>query len=551
MITQRDAPAVWASPDPLHGIADHSRRLFAHRIDADTCADRYRGAMRVHVLLVSQYHFVAVEPVLAELDEARRALAPSGVHLVATLVGEPQPHVRRAALATAGHLGLQLDIISIAEPAMVAGLRAGLTHAQGDRPVAIVSLDADGQHDARQIPDLLRSHLARGSGLTIGSRWTRGGSSPGTGVVRSVLSRIGNAATKLATGARGVSDSTTSFRVYHPDLAHLLVGEPLPDEPHGFFSATVAVAQAYGFAVDEVPIVFRPRYTSGSVGGDDLREFVSSLLPVRRHVRSIRRSMRSNQALWAQRSPRLRAQAATGESLFAATEELGNLADAHRFNAWIVDELAPHLGHHVLEVGAGVGAIAVRIAARGHRVTALEPADNVYPDLLRRTADESAVEVLPITSQQLLATRTAEQFDSVVYVSVLEHIRDDVAELGTAYSLLRPGGTLGIFVPAAPWLYGSLDYKSGHYRRYDRPLLRQAISDAGFELVDMHYFDVAGVLPYLLMYRVLDVKSLDSGSSAVYDRLIVPVSRVIQRCIPSPAFGKNLVAIARRPDIDR
>lgn len=507
--------------------------------------------MRVHALLVSQYHFVAVEPVLAELDEARRALAPSGVDLVASLVGEAREQVRTDALHAAGRLGLPLDILTVEPPSLVAelvaGLLAGLSKALDAEPVAVISLDADGQHDARQIPDLLRSHLARGSGLTIGSRWARGGSSPGTGLVRSALSRAGNAMAKLATGARGVSDSTTSFRVYHPDLARLLVDEQLPAEPHGFFSAMVAVAQAYGFAVDEVPIVFRPRYTGGgAVGSHDVREFVASLLPVRRHVRGIRRSMRSNQALWAQRSPRLRAQATTGASLFGATEELGNLADADRFNTWIVDELAPHLGNRVLEVGAGVGAIACKIAARGHRVTALEPAHNVYPDLLRRTADEPLVNALPITSQQLLATGSTERFDSVVYVSVLEHIRDDVAELRTAHALLRPGGTLGVFVPALPWLYGSLDFKSGHYRRYDRPLLRQVLGEAGFELVDVHYFDVVGVLPYLLMYRVLDVKSLDAGSSAVYDRLIVPVSRLVQRGVRSPALGKNLVAVARR-----
>ena len=491
--------------------------------------------MRIHVLLVSEHRFVAVEPVLAELDEARRALEPSGLHLVGTLLGEPRVHVGHEPLEVAKRLGLELDILTLPEQALVSSLLSGFRHALVAGADAVISLDADGQHDARQIPDLLRSHLAHGSGLTIGSRWARGGSSPGTGPLRTVLSRTGNAVAKAATGARGVSDSTTSFRVYHPDLANLVLDEQMPTEPHGF-------------SVDEVPIVFRPRYAGGgTVGGDDLREFAASLLPVRRQVRSIRRSMRSNQALWAQRSPRLRAQAATGESMFAATEELGNLADADRFNTWIVDELEPHLGHRVLEVGAGVGAIATKIAGRGHEVTAIEPADNVFPDLQQRTAGVERFEALPITSQQLLDSGRTNDFDSVVYVSVLEHILDDVAELRTAFQLLRPGGTLGIFVPAMPSLYGSLDFKSGHYRRYDRPLLRQAVTEAGFELVDMHYFDVAGVIPYFLMYRLLDVKSLDSGSSTIYDSLIVPTSRFIQRRVGSPAVGKNLIAVARRP----
>jgi SAM-dependent methyltransferase len=496
--------------------------------------------------LASPHHFRAVEPVLAELDEARRTLEPSGFRLTATLLGVPATGSRPTEFAK--QLGLELGQLSPAEPGFASALLEGFRLAVADEADVIVSLDADGQHDARQIPELVRSHLAHGSGLTIGSRWTRGGSSPGTGLARSALSRAGNATVKAFTGARGVSDSTTSFRVYHPDVAELLLQEDLPEETYGFFSAMVAIIQAHGYSVDEVPIIFRPRYSgTAPLEQHDLREFAASLPTVRRHVRQIRRDMRGNQALWAQRNPRLRAQSATGESVFGATEELANLADAEHFLSWISETVAPHLGPRVLEVGAGVGAIATKLAAAGHDVVAIEPADNVFPELARRTEDAPGVTVLQITSQQLLATPDTVPFDSVVYVSVLEHIRDDVHELRTAFELTRPGGTLALFVPAMPSLYGSLDFKSGHYRRYDRSLLRQVITDAGFEIIRLTYMDVVGVVPYFLMYRMLDVPTLDAGSSKVYDRLIVPVSRALEARVGAPAVGKNLVAVARRP----
>lgn len=499
--------------------------------------------MLVRVLLASPHRFLAVEPVLAELDEARRTLEHSGFRLTATLLGEPAAGTRPAEFSK--ELGLELTILSPAGPGFAGALLDGFRQALADEADVIVSLDADGQHDARQIPELVRSHLARGSGLTIGSRWTRGGSSPGTGVVRSLLSRTGNTAVKVVTGARGVSDSTTSFRVYAPEVAALLVNEELPSETYGFFSAMVAVIQAHGFLVDEVPIVFRPRFAGPSpIEQHDLREFATSLPEVRRHVHAIRREMRGNQALWAQRNPRLRAQAATGESVFGATEELANLSDADRFLTWISDTLEPHLGPRVLEVGAGVGAIATKLAAAGHDVLAIEPADNVFPELARRT--EGRLHARQITSQQLLSEQP-EPFDSVVYVSVLEHIRDDVDELRTAWQLLRPGGTIAVFVPAMPALYGSLDFKSGHYRRYDRSLLRQVVTDAGFAIERLTYMDLAGVVPYFLMYRLLDVPTLDAGSSKVYDRLIVPLSRALEARVGAPAVGKNLVAVARRP----
>ena len=500
----------------------------------------------VRVMLASQHGFVAVEPVLAELDEARRALAPSGIEMSVTMLGRPADE--QASTALAERLGLPLVYLAPVGAGFAAALFAGFRAALDDRADVIVSLDADGQHDARQIPDLVRNHVVRGSGLTIGSRWTRGGSSPGTGFVRTALSRTGNAVVKAVTGARGVSDSTTSFRVYHPDVARLLLDESLPAETYGAFSAMVAIVQAHGFAVDEVPITFRPRYSNvGRLEEHDLREFASSLPTVRRHVMEIRRQMRSNQALWAQRNPRLRAQSDIGESLFGATQELANLSDADRFLSWITDTIEPHLGAKVLEVGAGVGAIATKLSAAGHDVVAIEPATNVFPELQRRTADNPRVTAKQITSQALLAEGAAGSFDSVVYVSVLEHIRDDVDELRTALELLAPGGTLALFVPAMPWLYGSLDFKSGHFRRYDRALLEQVVTDAGFEITTLTYMDIVGVVPYFLMYRLLDVPTLDAGSSKIYDSLIVPLSRFMEARVGRPAVGKNLVAVARRP----
>ena len=95
-------------------------------------------------------------------------------------------------------------------------------------------------------------------------------------------------------------------------------------------------------------------------------------------------------------------------------------------------------------------------------------------------------------------------------------------------------------------LYGSLDYKSGHHRRYDKAGLRQVIADAGFEIVELRYIEVAGVLPYWLMYRVLNRQSLSAMSSGVFDRVVVPVSKLMQGLVPNPPFGKNLLAIARR-----
>ena len=55
---------------------------------------------------------------------------------------------------------------------------------------SVDNLQADGQHDARQMPDLVRARVATQSQITIGSRWTKGGSAPGLSLKREVLPRV-------------------------------------------------------------------------------------------------------------------------------------------------------------------------------------------------------------------------------------------------------------------------------------------------------------------------------------------------------------------------
>jgi hypothetical protein len=49
------------------------------------------------------------------------------------------------------------------------------------------------------------------------------------------------------------------------------------------------------------------------------------------------------------------------------------------------------------------------------------------------------------------------------------------------------------------------------------------------------------------MYRVFDVQRLGSVSSNGYERVVVPLGRLLERVVPRPPRGKNLVLLARRP----
>ena len=281
--------------------------------------------------------------------------------------------------------------------------------------------------------------------------------------------------------------------------------------------------------------------------GDGSR-FLRGLWETRRAGTEARASHRADQTHWAKRQPHFAGQNPAPDSHFGALDELESLAGATNFFSWIVEGFGNAIGPNTVEVGAGLGTVSRAIAAaHPHtKVLALEPAANVYSRAAERLASHPQITLRQATSGDVLASGAAGTFDTAVYVNVLEHIEDDNGELEVARQLLAPGGHLCLFVPAMPSLYSAIDHKSGHFRRYTKQTLRSRVEQAGFSIDTIEYFDVASVIPYWLMYRALGVETLGGGSNAIYDKIIVPTSKALQRVIVHPPLGKNLILVARR-----
>jgi len=135
--------------------------------------------------------------------------------------------------------------------------------------------------------------------------------------------------------------------------------------------------------------------------------------------------------------------------------------------------------------------------------------------------------------------------DSIIYVNVLEHVPDDEGELRAVHRALAPGGRVFIFVPAFRWLYGGFDRRVAHVRRYTRPELEGKCAAAGFHVLKSVYFDLAGVAPWWIKYRLLKSDSMEPGLVKLYDRCFVPLVKVAERVVPPP-LGKNVLLVAEK-----
>jgi glycosyltransferase AglD len=256
------------------------------------------GGLHGTIVMASYNEAESITQVLDELAEAAAHLARLGVSIDVLLVDDNSPD-GTAQLATrlAGEAGIAFEVLEGHKAGLGAALIRGFRHveARSSPHDFIVTLDADGQHDARQLPGLVEAFLARNSGVMIGSRWTKGGSSPGTTRLRSVMSQAGNFAFRVVTGTRGVRDATTSYRVIRPEVASLFDPAKLRVDGYAFFSAFIALAQANGYTVHESPIVFRPRVAGLSkLTLRDCSEFFVNLFSVRKVAAAARAQHRSS-----------------------------------------------------------------------------------------------------------------------------------------------------------------------------------------------------------------------------------------------------------------
>jgi SAM-dependent methyltransferase len=214
--------------------------------------------------------------------------------------------------------------------------------------------------------------------------------------------------------------------------------------------------------------------------------------------------------------------------------------------AWQVALFASHARGTIIDHGAGTGGLSsALLAAHLGNVVAVEPDPQLVDVLHAKFDGVPHASVSAGTLDDYLAAHGPASVDTIVSSNVLEHIADDFACLEAMFELLRPGGSVGLYVPARPELYGSLDRAVGRHRRYTRPELRKKLSRAGFDIERVHYRNLVSVLPWLITGRIMKLDKLGDSSLKLFDKVVFPVARWIEDRFP-PSYGLNLVAIGTK-----
>ena len=175
------------------------------------------------------------------------------------------------------------------------------------------------------------------------------------------------------------------------------------------------------------------------------------------------------------------------------------------------------------DVGAGIGLVGEFLATSHPRATYrfVEPLDSLVTELERRYRADANF-------------NNADAYPGSAYITlldVLEHIEDDREFLAELAAKMDPGATLIMTVPALQRLWSSWDVALGHYRRYDKAMVRERFAPVPFRLREVSYL-FPEMLPPAIARRRL--RRDGAGSSAAdlaaeFPDLSPPINELLYR----------------------
>ena len=209
------------------------------------------------------------------------------------------------------------------------------------------------------------------------------------------------------------------------------------------------------------------------------------------------------------------------------------------------------------EVGSGNGFVAWHLQQQGLEVVAVEPGAEGARLAAKRGVKHSVAGMLEDLRLPASSLPAVGCFD------VLEHLQEPEPFLRECHRALRPGGLAVVTVPAYPFLWSQADLDAGHYRRYTRRTLDDAMRAAGFRSMHSAYMMMSlwpplcllRTLPYRMGRRKPKEENLKAalaqlapapGSGMAFLSAILAAEFFISRWIPL-TWGTSVVAVYLKP----
>ena len=220
-----------------------------------------------------------------------------------------------------------------------------------------------------------------------------------------------------------------------------------------------------------------------------------------------------------------------------ATERFNN---ANFHIKYCLSFIKKYIKGNILEIGAGCGSFTKHYVGNDQKKITLTELDKRNILNLKKKFKKNKKINIKSTSIK----RIKGKYDVILYLHVLEHIKNDKLEIINAKKKLKKKGYLIVMVPAHQNIYSNLDRAVGHYRRYDKHFFKSKL--LGLKRMNLLSLDAVGYWLYYLNKIFFKKETFPSNFKIfLWDKIFTPLTVIIDR-LTNYNFGKCIIAIYKK-----
>lgn len=236
-----------------------------------------------------------------------------------------------------------------------------------------------------------------------------------------------------------------------------------------------------------------------------------------------------------------------------------SIGELTNYRQYQYDLIKDFIGTQVFEVGSGASRSFTKLLVKNNnninRLLSTEPSDILFDDYKNKNNKQFHFpDYVEFANKDIFDMTPDEtgQFDTVIYIHVLEHIKEDKKALNHTHQFLKEGGHVLIEVPALPFLFSVHDEMLGHYRRYTKKMMKSIVDENKYTIKKLWYNDPVGVIGSFLFFKLGKVKlksekgvDIVSKQGQFYDKYLIPAQSKLEQLITFP-FGLSLTAVLQK-----
>jgi len=220
--------------------------------------------------------------------------------------------------------------------------------------------------------------------------------------------------------------------------------------------------------------------------------------------------------------------------------ELKFFDNSKNFRKYQLELIKDYINGKVAEVGPGNGMNLSYYINLPKKIYLFEPTLKLFKNLKKNFKKNKKIYFVNKKFQI-----KKNNYNTVLYLDVLEHIKDDQSEIRKAISSIKKGGYLIINVPAYSHLYSKFDKDVGHNKRYEKKDFLKLLKEFKISSSQYIYYDSIGyLLSFMSKIFITNYKKNFEKKIKFWDSLIW-LSKILDKVIFN-LFGKSLLVIIKK-----